>query len=477
MLKEGKVTVEEAEALLEALGEADLKDPAGAADRASGPEEPFTQPSAAAGSGSETGRPGEPPQEPHGEFHRMLDDIMRAVDVDGIMESVRASLRRSGVEMGRVKDEMRRARDRVREETRRAAREYRRYGWGRISRTIEGLWGLTPAAGAWAHEAVLAPGHRLAVHNIWGDIKVRPSEDPRLRASAVIRAWGRDDAEAAALRDAVRIVAEDGGAQTTIKVEPPAGELPRRFRVDFTVHVPAGVAVDIVQARGDVEVAGVGGDLAVRLASGDIAARDVRGALRVEGAKGDIAVSHVSGGVKIKSTHADVVLSSVQGTTSIHVLHGDVGVSDVKGDLDVQTMHGDVRAAEVSGRITIGSKHGDLMVATAAGPAQVDAETARGDIAIDIARLAPGTTSRVAAMSGDITIRLGDEAHCRVAARVTAGTINVHAPMRDMQPGRRSVQGIYGSPAATLEASTVSGDVTIEGSHAGAQAETTPAEA
>jgi DUF4097 and DUF4098 domain-containing protein YvlB len=478
MLKEGKVTVEEAEALLEALGEADLKEPADVAARPSRPAgEPFAEPSApAAPPGPEAGRSDDEPQEPHSEFHRMMDDIMKAVDVDGIMESVRASLRRSGVEMGRVKDEVRRARDRVREETRRAAREYRRYGWGRISRTIEGLWGLTPAAGVWSHDADLAPGRRLILHNLWGDIRLKPSDDGRLRAAAVTRAWGRDEADAAALRDAIRIVVtDDGSAGMLIKVEPPAGDLPRRFRVDFTLQVPSGVGVDILQSRGDVEVAGLGGDLTVRLASGDLAARDVQGTLRFEGARGDVTASRVAGGVQIKSTRADAVLSAVDADVSVHVLHGDIGISDVKGDLDVQTMHGDIRVAGVAGRITARSKHGDLMIATAPGPAQVDAETARGDVRMDVARFEPGTTSHVSTMSGDISIHLGEQAHCRVAARVTAGEINVRAPLLEMQQGRRVVQGVYGSPAASLEASTVSGEVTIEGSQAGVSAETTPA--
>jgi hypothetical protein len=78
-------------------------------------------------------------------------------------------------------------------------------------------------------------------------------------------------------------------------------------------------------------------------------------------------------------------------------------------------------------------------------------------------------------MSGDISIHLGEQAHCRVVARVTAGEINVRAPLLEMQQGRRVVQGVYGSPAASLEASTVSGEVTIEGSQTGVSAETTPA--
>jgi hypothetical protein len=419
MLKEGKVTVEEVEALLDALGETGGEPVSGQAPGASGgeaPREPGGTESTGGSSGAASDR--------RGEFHRLLDDIMRAVDVEGIKESVRESLRRSRVDVDRVKEEVLRATDRVREETWRTAREYRRHGWGRVSRTIEGLWGMTPSAGTWAAEADLGPGRRVVVQNIWGDVKVEGGPDDRLRATAVIRAWGRDEADAASLRTAISIAVEDDGAAHAIRVEPPAGGLPRRYRVDFSLQVPAGSALEISHAKGDVAVAGVTGD------------------------------------VDVEARHGDVVIDT-GGAVRVDLMHGDVAVSGARGRVEIHTMHGDIRLARTAGTIVARSKHGDVALGAPAGPVEFDLETARGDLHAEVEEFATGVSSRMRAMHGDVSVRLRAQAGCRISARVTSGEIQAGQAFPDQQ-GRRTLSGVYGSGGASLDLSTMSGDISID---------------
>jgi hypothetical protein len=476
MLKDGRVTIEEAEALLEALGEVEDAEPA---RPAAVPGTPSTSESAPASADApDTGASGDRSgaQQQAGdrrtEFHRMLDDLMRAVDVDGIMESVRESLKRSKVDMDRVKEEVLRATDRVREETRRAAREYRRHGWGRISRTIEGLWGLTPAAGVWSHESDLAAGRRLIVHNLWGDVKVKPSPDGRLRATAVTRAWGRDQAEATVVLDAIRIAVEDAGGLFTIRVEPPAEEYPHRFRVDIDLQVPAQIAVEISQAKGDVAASGLSGRFEAVVVSGDVSVRDQDGPVRVEVAKGDVTVARAGGDVHVKTKHGNVTLSAVGGGASAQVMHGDVVVSGARGGVEAHTMHGDIRLAGVAGRLAAGSKHGDVILEAPAGAVFFDFETTRGGVQAHVEQFVSGTTSRMSTMSGDLTVRLGPEARCRLSARVTAGEIEIRAALTERQESRRSLQGVYGSADAVLELATVTGSVTVDAAAADVTTET-----
>ncbi len=431
MLKAGKITVEEAEALLEALEEEQQAVPSEtAAGTPAGTTVAAGARSAQAPAGTEPseGQPGDR----RGEFHRLIDDIVASVGVDSIMETVRESLKRSKVDMQRIKDEVRRATHRAREESRRAAREYRRYsrhGFGHhgfgmsISRAIEGLWGLSDASGSWTHEADLAAGRSLAIRNTWGDIRLEPSADGRLHLDAVTRAWGRDQAEARRNLDQLRITARDEDTGFTVRVEPPAGDLPRRVRVDLKAQVPTGVAVDAALARGDVDARGLGGDLAISVISGDVSIRDHQGSVRIESAKSDAALERVAGDVQVSTKHGDVTLTDIGGRADVSVLHGDISVSRVKGDVDLRTLSGDVDAG--------------------------------------VEAFSPGTTSVMSTMSGDVAVRLGERAHCRITARVTSGEIKVSAPIADVQQNRRWLQGVIGSPDAALELSTVSGDVSI----------------
>ncbi|MDR7418297.1 MAG: DUF4097 family beta strand repeat-containing protein [Armatimonadota bacterium] len=426
MLKDGKVSVEEAEALLEALGEAERDEPG------EQPNDHAERPGHAAevlraGADGAHDASDEQTGGLRGEFHRMLDDLMKSVDVDGIRESVRESLKRSKADMDRVKEEVRRAADRVREETRRAAREYRRHGWGPISRTIEGLWGLAVTAGAWSHETDVAPGRRVAVHNVWGDVKLAPSPDARLHATAVTRAWGRDETAATALRDAVYVTAADDGEGPVIRVEAPTREASRRFRVDFTLQVPEGVDVEVSQAKGDVEAAGLRAGFDAAVASGDVTVRDHVGRIRVEAARGNVIAHACTGEVVVKARHGRVAMTAVTGPVVVRVMHGDVTLRQP------------------------------------AGPVQFDLETARGDIAVEVAQFAPGTASHASTVSGDVAVRLGPRAACRLRATVTAGDIEAPAGLIDGHESDRALRGVWGAPDASLELSTVSGDVTIQG--------------
>lgn len=148
MLKAGKITVEEAEVLLEALdeeqeaGSAGLgQQPALASPEPASPAQPSTGPAPGAGApraavppaGAPTGGGtcGEQPADRPREFHQLIDDIIASVDVDRIMATVHESLKQSKVDVERIKGEVRRAAHRARGESRRVAREYRRHRFGR----------------------------------------------------------------------------------------------------------------------------------------------------------------------------------------------------------------------------------------------------------------------------------------------------------------------------------------------------------
>jgi hypothetical protein len=432
MLKEGRVTVEEAEALLDAL--ADEGETAPGATTAG--HEAGTP--GAVGPGDQSGAPAGPA----GDARGLLDDIRAAVDVDAIVESVRESLRRSSVDVDRVRDEVRRTAERVRDEAQKAAREYRR-GWGAdIARAIDGLWGMADAKGAWTHEADLPVGSTFALRNLWGDVAIRRSDDRRLRARATIRAWGRDAEEAAAVREAVQITVSGEGGRHVVQVEPPAAGPRRRFRVDFQIEMPEGSPVNVEQARGDVDARGVGGALEVRVASGDVTARDVPGTARIETSRGDITVERGR---------------SVDAKTA----HGDVELVEVAEGATVSVMHGDVTLERVRGRVVAGSRHGDLTFRSPSGPVGLEMETTHGDIHAEVRDLIPGTVSRLSAVHGNVTVALGAGARCRIGARVTRGEIHTAGPLRDAARQPRALRGVAGAPEADLEATTVSGDITI----------------
>jgi hypothetical protein len=391
----------------------------------------------------------------------LIDEIMVSIDVDSIRETVRESLRRSRVDVERVRDEMRRAAERVREETRRAAREHGHGFRRRISRAIDGLWGLTDASGTWTHEVRLAPGRRLVLRNVWGDVRMTASADGILRAHAATRAWGHDSNDAAVMRDLIRIEARDEGPAYVITVEPPDDAGFRRFRVDFEIAVPAGIATTVRQARGDITMIGLDAGVDASTHSGDVSASALAGSAEAETSRGDVALDQVAGDVRVRSRHGDVTLSRVGGRAEAQVLHGDISAVDIRGDVTLHTMSGDIKMEAVAGRVVADSKRGDLALRRPRAALALTMHTTSGDVFAHVDELVAHGTSALSTVSGDVCVQLGDSARCRVVARAASGEIHVEGQGAGEQHTRRSVDTVFGAPDAMLEISTVSGDISV----------------
>ncbi|MDI6771506.1 MAG: DUF4097 family beta strand repeat-containing protein [bacterium] len=386
MLKAGRITVEEAEALLEALGEEQV-----------GPAASTGTPDA----GTPAARPADARRD---DLQGLIDEIMASIDVEGIVSTVRASV-------DTVRESLRRSKvdvHRIRGDVRRAAREARRRGIRfRITEAIEGLWGMVGAAGAWSHDAVLEAGQRVTVHNLWGDTRLSASTDGHVHARASIRAWGRDDAEAAATRDRVRITAGSEGQGFAIRAEPRGTGTPRRVRVDFDLAVPPGISVAVTQTKGDLQA------------------------------------------------------SEIEGHLTAHLMSGDIAVAGARGILELRTLRGDIVIEAAGGQISAHSKSGDLVLRRPTAAVALDLSTVSGDVEAEVGQFVAGSISRLATVSGDLTTRLGPRAGCRVNARVASGEIRTGEGLDEVQRGQRSLQGVHGSSDATLDLSTMSGDILI----------------
>jgi DUF4097 and DUF4098 domain-containing protein YvlB len=464
MLKEGKVTIEEAETLLEALeGDEPAGDVRGApaADRGT----PESASASRAGVEPDPARAREPRS--RGEFQRFIDDIMSNVNVAGIKESVRESLRRSRADVDRVTGEVRRTTERMRQEAQRAARGHRHGFQVRLSRAIEGLWGLADSSGVWAHDAPLAAERTLVLRNVWGDVRLSPSPDGVMHATARVRAWGRDASEAEATRHAIVITPTDEGAAYIITVNTPDWNILRRFRADFEIQVPEGVRAQVRQARGDVQAFGLRGDVDVQTHSGDVSVRDLTGSVEAETSHGDVTAVRISGDVRAQSRHGDLALTKIGGRADGQLVHGDIHAHGVDGDVSVRTLNGDVRLDHVGGRVVADSKRGDVVLENPIRPLTLHLQTMSGDVVVDADEFEPGSTSVLHTISGDITVRLGARARCIVRARVTSGDLDIEGVSRAERQTRRSVEAIVGAPDAVVELSAVSGDITVGGAPAG----------
>lgn len=400
MLKEGKVSVEEADALLQAL------------------EEEGTAAEA------ETVSPSGPPHETpnlHAELRGIFHELVESIPKDVMRE------------LQRTKDALRPS------------------FWG----TLHALQGLHEGQAESTTEEPMTAGERLTVRNAWGDVRVVAASGGVLRVKATRRVWAADEDEAQRLAESLRVAPQRRGDEVVIDARSLEG---RRARVDLELEVPSGVASTLRLAKGDVRVDGVSGPLHVDVIRGDVRVDDLRGAAEINVTSGDVHAESVDGDLSVDIRSGDVQLAHVAGVVG-RVLSGDVEIERC-GRLTLDVIHGDVSIDQATGDIAVEAKSGDLRFQRVQSQA-VQCRTLSGDVTVALTALPSTASVSVETLSGDIRLQLPPDAHASIDAVVRSGEVDCALPLRAQTGDRRSVRGTLNGPGATVTLRATSGDIDI----------------
>ena len=144
--------------------------------------------------------------------------------------------------------------------------------------------------------------------------------------------------------------------------------------VDLEILVPEGIALDVSDSSGDVEIESVaavrvsdssgdielrdiGGPVSLKDSSGDIELKDIRGDVTVENdSSGDIEGERITGNVLVeRDSSGSIRFEAVSGNVMVERdSSGDIVARDVGGDFTVlRDGSGDVRAIDVRGKVSI----------------------------------------------------------------------------------------------------------------------------
>ncbi|WP_159808212.1 DUF4097 family beta strand repeat-containing protein [Cellulomonas citrea] len=162
--------------------------------------------------------------------------------------------------------------------------------------------------------------------------------------------------------------------------------------------------------------------------------------------------------VRIGTVSAEGLLAGVAEDSSVGTVSGALLVDDTRGQLVARTVSGEVVVRGHRGPLTLNSVSGDL--AASGELSSVHANTVSGALTLDVA----STTSSLSAttVSGDVTVRLPQEAGLRVTAQSVSGRLVVdQVEHKGSGPGSRTVDQTTGDGGCDLTATTVSGDVTV----------------
>lgn len=276
------------------------------------------------------------------------------------------------------------------------------------------------------HKFRIGANGRFSLANVSGDIAVTSGSGDDVSIAAVKRTRGsRSELES--------VVIEIDDRQGRVDIRTRHTSRRNRASVDYTVTVPRDATVDLSSVSGDVRVTNVRGALRAQSVSGTVIAS---GATNVEMAKS------ISGDVELTGSAPDARMT---GST----VSGTVRARDVKArSLALSTISGSAEASNIEAE-------------------RLEMKTVSGDV---IFAGAPSRNGRYEfnAHSGSVRLKLGGAGGYELDASTFSGAIRSDLPVtvnssRGTRRGSaRSLRTVVGDGAASIAASTFSGNITIE---------------
>jgi hypothetical protein len=228
------------------------------------------------------------------------------------------------------------------------------------------------AQDTWERTYTVAPGGRIEVRNVNGEIRAEVSPDAAVHVRAERSARGGSEEAAQDLLRQIEMREEVGASGVRIETRAPKGRW-GGHKVSYTVQVPSGVHVDLLTVNGGVRLDNVGGDVRAAATNGGVSgrlsdvslldARTTNGGVELElgGAlakDGRVSLTSVNGGVRL------AVPGGTQADVNARCTNGRVTVSDLTLDIE-----GEQTRRRVAGRLN-------------GGGARIDLQTVNGGVAI-----------------------------------------------------------------------------------------------
>ncbi len=303
---------------------------------------------------------------------------------------------------------------------------------------IAGCHTMATESGSFDRNLTVSGPVRLEVTNGSGKTRVNPgvSGEVRIHAEFQMKVWPWESAQQRVAKISQHPPVEQQGNLIRI-----GGDLLRRsnMSVNYTILVPAETEVRGITGSGDLEVRGIHGPANLIAGAGKISA---------EGITEDTQVVAGSGSISLTSIHGDV-----QATTG----SGDIQLATVQGVIRAHTGSGDISIAEPGAAITAVAGSGDVSIAGASGDLRL--RTGSGGVSV-AGNPAAKSYWEIHTSSGDVALRVPQDASFRLYARSSSGGIETSIPMIiEEKTSKHELRARIGQGQARVDVETSSGGI------------------
>lgn len=251
-------------------------------------------------------------------------------------------------------------------------------------------------------------GARLQVETQGGDITVR--------------AWDRNQVRVQASHSRrTRVNVQVSGAVVILEAEADRG--PANM-VDYTLTVPAWMAINLEGMYSTIDVTGV------------------RGAVSAETLEGDITVKGPAESMKLESVQGRIIAEGARGPATLTTVSEGIEAADMQGDLIAETVSGSIILRQINAKV-------------------VEAETVSGTIVLD-GRIIDGGSYTLLTHSGGVMVTVAEGSNVNIATATGSGSVRATFPLPATETRSRRRQSYrLGSGSATLDIEAFSGSILL----------------
>src|SRR5262245_12000221 len=281
----------------------------------------------------------------------------------------------------------------------------------------------------------------LDVSTIRGKINVVSGESGRIEVGGAVTIRIGIDVPENPMEIARRIAANPPIERVgdTVRLRPPADERDRKaVTVNYDVRVPPHTKIVSVTDSGETTLAGLTGAVDVRTQSGAIGLQRIAGATTVSTGSGAVLVAGTSAPLTVTTSSSAFTARALGGHLHVRTMSGAVNAGfEGAGDVDIETGSSAIQLRGVRGAVTAASRSGRI---TVEGKPDRQWAISTGSSAIDVAVASPPVTLDATTGSGSV----------RVDGAAVNGSVS-----------KRAVNGTIGSGGPPIRLSTRSGSISV----------------
>ena len=307
---------------------------------------------------------------------------------------------------------------------------------------------------------------KFICHNPLGAIHVRPAEQPDTLTFSLHKQTLPPHSLAPAIFEALNLRTRQEQGVLELCFEGLEHIRPEQLKADLELFVPSALALELSTSthtlhceqlshpEGVCQLKSQSGDVWLeRVALKQIELETASGHIRAEQSSEQLKISSRSGDINLQGSVFQAVLQSQSGylrmeTAVLQALRAETQ----SGDLDLQLR-------ESPGQIALQSVSGDMSLSGRL-QAETTLNSASGDLEAQI-HIAPSAAVSLNTNSGDIHLKLDPESQCRLDITSRSGDVESRLELAHAESEANSLKGQLGSGGGSLNIRSNSGDVLI----------------